>query len=319
MMLLPRGTPVKEGIDPGKVNLPDAFRKLQKSQFTGYLRFQTTQGTGMVIFTRGRLISSLFGSVRERLIAYDAIKMIFQRSLAGHATLDIYRLSPALAMNLHAMLHGHAISMAQEVRLLDIRGLLDKLKAEQFSGCLRTYTRDQIALIFYREGKPLGFFHDGADDIETTAGTTPSVAQLAGAKIDVLRTEIVDEKTLADLLVSADLTQLWTRARQAVRLELRAKEEEFSQDLDQREKLRRQQVVGLLKDIAGRNLGRIGAQMAEKEFAVALADQGLISEAVLDDFYLRIGKAAKLLAGPSKIRLMIDEMQRSIKSLLKTT
>lgn len=318
MMSLPRGNPVKEGVDPSKVNLPEAFGKLQKSRFTGYLRFQTTQGSGIVIFNDGRLISSLFTSVRDRLIAYDAITMIFQRSLAGHATLDIYRLSPELAMNLHALLHGQVLSHGQEVKLLDIRGLLGKLKAEQFSGCLRIYTRERVALIFYHQGSPLGFFHDGSADIEKSAGSTQPVAQLAGAKIDVLRTEIVDATSLADLLASADLVQLWTRAKQAVRLERRAKEAELSQDLDQREKLRRQQVVALLKDVAGKRLGRIGAQMAENEFAKALAYQGLISEAVLDDFYQRISQAAKLLAGPSKIRLMIDEMRRGIKSLLKT-
>ena len=39
MVLLPRGNPVKENVNPGKVNLPDALDKLRQGKFTGYLRF----------------------------------------------------------------------------------------------------------------------------------------------------------------------------------------------------------------------------------------------------------------------------------------
>ena len=35
MILLPRGNPVKENINPGKVNLPDALDKLRQGKFTG--------------------------------------------------------------------------------------------------------------------------------------------------------------------------------------------------------------------------------------------------------------------------------------------
>lgn len=318
MMLLPRGNPVKVGIDPGKVNLPEALLKLQKGNFTGYLRFDTTQGTGVLIFDSGRLISALFETVREKLIAYDAISMVFERSLAGNATLDIYKLSSDLAMSIHALLHGNVLYQGQEVKLLDIRGLLGKMKKDQISGCLRIYTQEHIALIFYRNGDPLGFFHDGSTDIEKTAENSLSVAKLPGAKIDVLTSEISEEDNLADLLASADLGQLWAKSKQNIANERRQKEEEASRDLEQREKERRHKVLALLKGIAERTLGKIGGQMAEKEFEKALDSHGLFSEVVLNDFYLRLGKAAKLVAGPSTVKQMIDEMQRGIKTLLKT-
>ena len=318
MILLPRGNPVKEGIDPGKVNLPEALVKLQKGHFTGYLRFDTTQGTGIIIFDNGRLISGLFETAREKLIAYDAIFTVFERSLAGNASLDIYRLSSALAMSIHALLHGNVLFLGQEVQLLDIRGLLGKLKEDKISGCLRIYNKDHIALIFYRDGNPLGFFHDGSTDIEKNAENSLSVAKLPGAKIDVLTAEVSEEDNLADLMASADLTQMWAKAKQTVALERKSKENEVSRSLELREKERRQKVVVLFKGIAEKSLGKIGAQLAEKEFEKALAGQGLVSEAVLNDFYQRLGKAARLVAGPSTVKRMVDEMQRGIKTLLKT-
>jgi hypothetical protein len=318
MILLPRGNPVKEAIDPGKINLPEALVKLQKGNFTGYLRFDTTQGTGIFIFDQGRLISALFEAAREKLIAYDAISTVFERSLAGNATLDIYRLSSELAMSIHALLHGNVLYLGQEVKLLDIRGLLGKMKQDKISGCLRIYNKDHIALIFYRQGDPLGFFHDGSTEIEKSAENSLSVAKLPGAKIDVLISEITDENNLADLMASADLPRMWAEAKQAIVQERKSKEEEVSRSLEQREKERRQKVVDLLKGIAEKSLGKIGAQLAEKEFDKALAGQGVVSEAVLNDFYQRLSKAAKLVAGPSAVRQMVDEMQNGINALLKT-
>ena len=96
MILLPRGNPVREKVNPGKINLPDALGKLQKSRFTGYLRFDTLNGTGVIIFTSGKLISALFEGQNDNLIAYDAIARIFELSLDGKANLDIYKLSPPI-------------------------------------------------------------------------------------------------------------------------------------------------------------------------------------------------------------------------------
>jgi len=318
MILLPRGNPVKENIDPGKVQLPEALQKLQKGNFTGYLRFDTTRGIGILIFDKGRLISALFEGVSGREIAYDAIALIFECSLAGNANLNIYRLSSELAMSIHALLHGEVLYKGQEVKLLDIRGLLGKLKEDQITGCLRIYNADHIALIFYREGNPLGFFHDGSTELEKSAENSLSVAKLPGAKIDVLTARTADEENMADLQASADIREIWTRAHESVARDKRSREEEAARGLEQREKVRRQKIAGLLKGVAEKSLGRIGAQLAEKEFDRALNGQGIVSEAVLKDFYQRLGKAAKLVAGPSTVKQMVEEMQRGIKALMKT-
>ncbi|TYO99860.1 hypothetical protein EDC39_10120 [Geothermobacter ehrlichii] len=318
MILLPKGNPVKENIDPGKVNLPDALAKLQKGNFTGYLRFDTTKGVGILIFDKGRLISALFEGGTQREIAYDAIAVIFERSLAGGAALNIYRLSSELAMSVHALLHGEVLYKGQEVKLLDIRALLGKLKEDRITGCLRIYTTDRVALIFYREGQPLGFFHDGSTELEKTAENSMSVAKLPGAKIDVLTSRVSEEATMADLLASADLTAIWHRAQDAVARERRAREEEAARTLEEREKERRLKIAGLLRGVAEKHLGKIGAQLADKEFDKALANQGIVSESVMEDFYRRIGRAAKLVAGPSTVKQMLDDMQRGIRALLKT-
>jgi hypothetical protein len=315
MILLPRGNPVKEQIDPGKVNLPDALGKLRDGGFTGYLRFDAGGGTGILIFERGRLISALFEGAGERLIAYDAIGRIFDLSLAGGARLDIYRLSADLALSIHALLHGEVRYRGQEIKLIDIKALLAQLREERVNGCLRIYTAERIALIFYRNGAPLGFFHDGSTEIETTANTSMSVAQLPGAKIDVLATRPFDEQDLADLLESADIAGLWQKSREQLVRQKRSQAEAASRSQELREQENRQKALALLRATAERHLGRIGLSLTEKEFDKVAP--GPLSEAALAGFYDNLARAAKLVAGPTKVGAMLDEMKRGVKSLLR--
>jgi hypothetical protein len=137
MILLPRGNPVKEKIDPGRINLPDALRKLRSGAFTGYLRFDATRTTGIIIFEQGRLISALCEEGGSRQIAGAALGRLFGISLGGGTTLDIFRLSTDLALSIHALLHGHLLYSGQEIKLIDIKSLLGQMKEEQLSGCLR--------------------------------------------------------------------------------------------------------------------------------------------------------------------------------------
>lgn len=317
MILLPRGNPVKENVNPGKVNLPEALDKLRQGKFTGYLRFDFADGTGVFIFQAGRLISSLFETSRENLIAYDAIARTFHESINGEGRLDIYRLSPELAFSIHALLHGEVLHRGQDLQLIDIRSLLTRMRDEQRSGCLRIYSREHIALIFYRDGKPLGFFHDGSTDIETTADTSMSVAREQGAKVDVLITRGDTEKSLADLMETANIAGLWNKAVGERQRQREAQENAASRTLEMRETERRQKTLALFQKTAQQHLGRIGASLVEKEFDRLKLNGASLSEAQLLSFYESLGKAAKLVAGPSKIDVMLDEMKKGARDLLK--
>lgn len=313
MILLPRGNPVKEKIDPGKINLPDSLRKLRDGRFTGYLRFDAADATGIVIFEQGRLISALCEEKGGRAIAYDAISRIFNLSLGGGANLDVFRLSSDLALSIHALLHGHLLYRGQEIKLIDIKALLGQMKEEKVSGCLRIYTDEHIALIFYRQGTPLGFFHDGSTDLETTADTSMSVARLPGAKIDVLTTTADEELILADLMASVDVATLWNREIETINSQRRKLQEVETLSQAMVEKARREKVLTVLRAAAEKGAGKIGISLVEKEFDRL----GEVDETALEGLYAVVAKGAKLVAGPSRVEAMIDEMRRSARAALK--
>jgi hypothetical protein len=317
MILLPRGNPVKENVNPGKVNLPEALDKLRQGKFTGYLRFDFSEDTGIFIFQTGRLISSLFKTGSENLIAYDAIARTFHEAIKGDGRLDIYRLSPELAFSIHALLHGEVMHRGQDLQLIDIRSLLTRMRDEQRSGCLRIYSNEHIALIFYRDGKPLGFFHDGSTDIETTADTSLSVAREPGAKVDVLITRGDAEKSLADLMETANIAGLWNKEVNAHQRQREEQENATSRTLEMREGERRQKALALFQKTAQQYLGKIGISLVDKEFDRLKLNGVPLGEAQLTGFYDNLTKAARLVAGPSRIELMLDEMKKGVRSLLK--
>jgi hypothetical protein len=315
MILLPRGNPVKENIDPSRINLPDAFSKLSGSGFSGYLRFEGRGGEAIVIYARGKMISALFEGFGDRLTARGALAPIFTHSLAGGVRLDIYRLSSELALSIHALLHGKVLFQGQELKLIDIKSLLRRLKTDRLNGCLRIYTDDHIALIFYRDGEPLGFFHDGSTEIETAADTSMSVARLPGAKIDILAMKSSEEETLEDLADLNDLPVLWGQSKELVIRQRRMAESEASDSREQRAKEKGQKVLSFLRGTAERHIGRIGVSLVEKEFDRA-AGQGAVAGEDLAAFYEQLTRGAKLVAGPSKVAAMIEDMKRGIKALL---
>ena len=317
MILLPRGNPVKENINPGKVNLADALGKMRQGKFTGYMRFDFPEGTGVFIYQEGRLISGLFENEREHLIAYDAIARTFNEALTGTGNLNIYRLSIDLAYSIHTLLHGEMLHKGQDLQLIDIKSLLIRMREEKRSGCLRIYSKEHIALIFYRDGNPLGFFHDGSTDIETTADSSLSVAREPGAKVDVLVTSGDGEKSLADLMETADVAGLWGTAVAERRRQREDQENAASKTLEMRESDRRQKTLILFQQLAQNHLGKIGMSLVEKEFEKMKLNGSQINDAVLDGFYDKLSKAAKLVAGPSKIDMMLEEMKRGFKGLSK--
>jgi hypothetical protein len=214
-------------------------------------------------------------------------------------------------------LHGEVMHRGQDLQLIDIRSLLTRMRDEQRSGCLRIYSNEHIALIFYRDGKPLGFFHDGSTDIETTADTSLSVAREPGAKVDVLITRGDAEKSLADLMETANIAGLWNKEVNAHQRQREEQENATSRTLEMREGERRQKALALFQKTAQQYLGKIGISLVDKEFDRLKLNGVPLGEAQLTGFYDNLTKAARLVAGPSRIELMLDEMKKGVRSLLK--
>ncbi|WP_321370448.1 hypothetical protein [uncultured Desulfuromusa sp.] len=309
MIFLPRGVPVRQKVNPARINLPEAMEKLRKGAFTGYLRFDVPQGSGVILFQTGQLISSIFVGTdeAERLIAYDAIAKIFEVSIAGHAVLNIYRVSSDLVLGIHALLHGRYLRKGEDLSCFDVEALLTNIRNEGLTVCLRVYAEDKTTLIFYDQGYALGFCFDGKVELEASADISKSVALLPGARLDVLEIRSADEIVLADLMGSADLGPIWQRTRKLLMEERRKREETAVRSQEQNLESRRRHTLAVFKTIAGNHIGKFGVTQVEKAFAVVGAE---MTPADLEKYYVDLQRLARLVAGQSKISAMIAEMKK---------
>jgi hypothetical protein len=214
-MNLPRGIPVKEKVNAAGVDLPRVFERLHIRRFSGYLRFDAAKGIGVVVFDKGRMIGAFFEDARTRFRGLDALARIFAQTLSGEAKFSMYRIDPDLASKIQALLNGRALARSKEVDRLDFVAILKRVKASRLTGCLRVFAGKRVALIFYREGDPLGFFHDGSGELAQTADLSKSVARLPGAKVDLLAFE--EGESPPDILASANLALLWKRTGELVK------------------------------------------------------------------------------------------------------
>jgi hypothetical protein len=315
MILLPRGNPVKEKVNPGKVNLPEALDKLRQGKFSGYLRFDFPGGTGLFLFENGRFIDARFESAHDSLLAGSAISRIFAEALTLSGALDIYRFSPELALLLHGVMHSEVQHQGQELELINVRALLKRVRDERLTGCLRVYTRSRVALIFYGDGRPFGFFHDGAADLDSTADCSQSIAREAGAKVDVLAALDPAGKASDDLWETENLAALW-QAVGSERSTAAAASPVVGSPATVSAGDRRLLVLGVLRKVAQRYLGAFGASLAEKEFAGL--PQGPLDDARLAGYYVNLAQAAELVIEADKVEQMLAEMQQGVRLLLAT-
>ncbi|MDK9717798.1 MAG: hypothetical protein OEL57_07820 [Trichlorobacter sp.] len=64
-------------------------------------------------------------------------------------------------------------------------------------------------MIFYKDGAPIGFYHDAAQQIETSPAESQRVAALPGARIEIRSTPSADELLHHNFLETLNIDRLW--------------------------------------------------------------------------------------------------------------
>ncbi|WP_243371193.1 GTPase-activating protein [Geotalea sp. SG265] len=312
MFLLPKGNPLYENVAAAKVKLPEILDKLKNGGFTGYLNFLFPSANVTLFFEGGKLISTMCEQGSKNTSGFEALTELCSQIVAGDGSLSVYRLSRDLVMGLHALLHGEVLYKAQELKLINVKGLLEKMKARKLNGCLRIYTEDRSALIFYKEGSPLGFFHDGASEIETSATESQKIAGLPGAKVDILSTKSADELMHMDLLEMVNIDKIWetTRARHEAQVQQQYKEAQERDKRHQDAKLL--ELEDDLKEVAAAYLGKMGRALIEKELADCGGRIALLDHDRITKFLAGVERSSKLLTSISKLKEMTELLQKEI-------
>jgi len=310
MFLLPKGSPLFENLAVSKLKLPDVLSKLSNGTFTGYASFVFQSSTAILVFEAGKLVSVLVeGENGKRESGFQALSTLAELMVTtGSGALNVYKLSKDLTMCIHALLEGKTLYKAQELKLIDIKTLLEKVKDDQMNGCLRIYTDEHSAMIFYKDGNPLGFFHDGSSDIETSSSESQKIAGLPGAKIDLFSTQSADELMGTNLLEVTNIQKIWDACVVLHKSEIDKTNIE-RQERDR--KVMSQKLAELeeqVKTIVSEYVGKVGRGIVDKEISENGGNSCLIDANGSEKFMKGVERAAKLLVSGTNIKKMMEKL-----------
>lgn len=310
MFLLPKGNPLFENLAATKLVLPEVMNKLSTGGFTGYASFVFQTSTTILVFEAGKLVSVLLeeqkGGRQTGFEALSALAELMVTSSSG--SMNVYKLSKDLTMCIHALLQGEILYKAQELKLIDIKTLLEKIKDDQMNGCLRIYTEDRSAMIFYKEGNPLGFFHDGSHDIETSSTESQKIAGMPGAKIDLYSTQGVEELMGVDLLEVANIQKIWETCV-ALHQSDNAKISREREDRDQKTaSVKLAELEEKFKAIVVEYIGKVGRGIVDKELSGLGGNSCIVDDAGSAKLLNGIERAAKLLISGTNTKLMMQKL-----------
>lgn len=212
MYFLPKVNPLYERISTDKLRLAELLEKLGKGHFSGYLDHTAPGFESCCIFSQGKLICAISSEEGRSKTGFEALTLLFDKVFSAGGEINVYRMTADLAMCAHALLLGTRLLNGEEIRQVDIKSMLARIKSQEMNGVVRFYTDDRSAMMFYKAGVPFGFYHDALRTIETSPDEARKVAALPGARVEVCSTKSVDELMLYDLLQMVNLHKLWETA-----------------------------------------------------------------------------------------------------------
>lgn len=312
MRCLPKANPLYEKIPATKVLIPDVLEKLGNGGFTGYLNHVSTGFEAYCIFAKGKLICALSSEGGRDKIGFEAIAQMFDRVFSAAGEINVYRMTVDLAMCSHALLLGSRLFNGDEVRQVDIKGMMTRLKGLGLNGVVHFYTPERYGMMFYKDGLPIGFYHDDANSIESSPEESRKVAALPGARVAVCSTKPVEELMHYDLLHLVNLGKLWeaSQARYAsTRPEERVKTDSTVTGLND---IKLTALVDDLIEVASAYLSKEGRGVIEKSIFAAGDLSFLLDDALTETFLKQVEADARIIDSHARIEEMIDLMRSEI-------
>jgi hypothetical protein len=311
MRFLPKANPLYEKIPANKIVIPDVLEKLGNGGFTGYIHHAAPDFEFYGIFAKGKLLCALSSEGGRDKTGFEAITLLFDKVIAAGGEINVYRMTADLAMCAHALVLGARQFNGEEVRQVDIKAALARLKGLNTNGVVRFYTADRSAMIFYKDGLPIGFYNDGANSIGSSPDESRKIAALPGARIDICSTKTLEELIQYDLLQMVNLQKLWDAARSRNSAP-RSKEAPASAAVSILSEQKLNELVADISEVAAAYLSRAGRAIVDKRIKEQGGPAQLLDEAKRTVFLARIEADAIACDSHARVDEMIDLMKSEI-------
>lgn len=316
MHFLPKANPLYEKISADKVTIPDVLEKLGTGGFTGYVQHSAPKFEFYGIFAKGKLLCAVSSDNGRDKTGFEAIVLLFDKVISDGGEINVYRMTADLAVCAHALALGTRLIDDDEVRQVDIKGVLARLKGQGANGVVRFYTSEHSAMIFYKDGLPIGFYHDGANSIGSSPDESRKIAALPGARAEICTTRTLEELMQYDLLQMVNLQKLWEAARS--RNALTRPKDAVATDSPalQPDDRHLNELVDDLSEVASAYLSKEGRTIVENRIKEHGGPSQLLDDTKRTLFLARIEADAMASDSNARIDEMIDLMKSEIAARL---
>lgn len=312
MRFLPKANPLYENISASKIVVPDILEKLGNGGFTGYVSHSVPEFEFHGVFAKGKLICAVSNDAGRDKTGFEAIVLLFDKVLSVGGEINVYRMTPDLAVCAHALAVGPRLLSGEEVRQVDVKGVLARMKGQCVNGAVRFYTSERSAMIFYKDGLPIGFYHDGASSIDSSPDESRKIAALPGACVEICSTRALEELLQYDLLQMVNLQKLWESAlsrNEATRSKEVPAVGPAVSTLSEQKLL---ELVDDISEVASAYLSRAGRAIVEKRIKERGGPTQLLDAGMRTIFLAQVEADAMAIDSHARIDEMIDLMRSEI-------
>jgi len=310
MRFLPKANPLYEKIPAKKIVIPDVLEKLGSGGFTGYISHSAPEFEFYGIFAKGKLLCAVSNDAGVDKSGFEAIVLLFDKVISVGGEINVYRMTADLAVCAHALALGVRMFSGEEVRQVDIKGILARLKGQGTNGVVHFYTPERSAMMFYKDGLPIGFYHDDADSIGSSPEESRKIAALPGARVEICSTKPLEELMQYDLLQMVNLQKLWESASSRSTVSRPKDAPSAGSSLSALSEQGLLDLVDDISEVASAYLSRAGREIVEKRIKERGGPAQLLDHSKRALFLAQI--EADAMAADSHAR--IDEMIDLIKS-----
>lgn len=208
MHLLPKANPLKENLQANKSVVSNVLQKLASEDFTGYMNLRAPGYDAFCIFSLGNMVSVVSIEHATHITGFDAFEHMLDKVFTSDAKINIYRMTPDLVMCSHALLQGEKIYNSEVIRQIDMKAIFADLKNRSLNGVVRFTADDRLAMLFFKNGTPIGFYTSGSQNIEASPEESRKIAAMPGAKLDVFSINPQTDIIPYDLLHMFDIDSI---------------------------------------------------------------------------------------------------------------
>ncbi len=162
-MLLPKGEAVYKDLKTEYVKLEKLIKDLENESFTGYLRLDTTDFTGILFFDRGKLIGAVTEPESESPV-FEIMKLSRESGI-----INVYTLSPEHLSILASAVSGKKLIDKIPFEIIDFVRLMERLSRERLSGIvyIEDPSEEAVLVVYLFDGDPVDFMYEDIDSTLT--------------------------------------------------------------------------------------------------------------------------------------------------------